>query len=400
MKPPLILRIVFTLAVGLSAGQSAGPATKAPPPAKVATPVQEATLNTITLTPQATQRLGIKTVTVIRKAMPQTRLFAGEVIIPPGRELVVNAPLAGTVHAASPLTAGQSVRQGQVLLTLVPILTPAERVRVHESLTDAQGQLLGAKAQAEAARIALTRAELLLKTQAGSQRTMDEARAAVAVTEAALKATQQRVELLTGVAKDFAQNNIAALSLPSPLDGLLVNLSVGSQQTVPAGAALFTVASHDRFWLRVAVYVGDFPTLKPGAPAGVSRLAATLPGELQAQPVAAPPSASATNATVDLFFSLPTSELRFRPGERVAVTLPLLTEAENLVVPATAVLNDIHGGQWVYERTAPDTFVRRRIEVRRIEGVSAVLARGPTAGTAVVTDGAAELFGTEFGIGK
>jgi hypothetical protein len=63
-------------------------------------------------------------------------------------------------------------------------------------------------------------------------------------------------------------------------------------------------------------------------------------------------------------------------------------------------LYDIHGGTWVYEQTAPQTFVRRRVEVQFIDQERAILAQGPSAGAKIVTQGAAELFGTEFGIGK
>ncbi len=69
-------------------------------------------------------------------------------------------------------------------------------------------------------------------------------------------------------------------------------------------------------------------------------------------------------------------------------------------MPWAAVLHDIHGGQWVYEQIAPQTFVRRRIAVDRVAGTAAVLSRGPKPGSQIVTDGAAELFGTEFGVGK
>ena len=44
-------------------------------------------------------------------------------------------------------------------------------------------------------------------------------------------------------------------------------------------------------------------------------------------------------------------------------------------------------------------FVRRRVELARVVEDLAVLRRGPPAGTSVVTVGAAELFGTEFGVG-
>jgi hypothetical protein len=54
----------------------------------------------------------------------------------------------------------------------------------------------------------------------------------------------------------------------------------------------------------------------------------------------------------------------------------------------------------LYVRTAPTVFSRVRIELSHVVGGLAVLRRGPAAGTDVVSSGAAELFGTEFGAGK
>ena len=45
-------------------------------------------------------------------------------------------------------------------------------------------------------------------------------------------------------------------------------------------------------------------------------------------------------------------------------------------------------------------YARERVVVADITGANAVLALGPAVGARVVTDGAAELFGVEFGAGK
>ena len=78
------------------------------------------------------------------------------------------------------------------------------------------------------------------------------------------------------------------------------------------------------------------------------------------------------------------------------MTLPLKGEAESLVVPYAAILYDHNGGAWVYESVGKHGYARRRVVVDHVVGTEAVLAKGPKPGTKVVTDGAAELFGTEF----
>jgi multidrug efflux pump subunit AcrA (membrane-fusion protein) len=71
-----------------------------------------------------------------------------------------------------------------------------------------------------------------------------------------------------------------------------------------------------------------------------------------------------------------------------------------LVVPLAAVLYDVHGDTWVYVQSDSLTFTRRRIEIATIVGDRVLVARGLTSGVPVVTSGAVELFGTEFGPGK
>ena len=61
---------------------------------------------------------------------------------------------------------------------------------------------------------------------------------------------------------------------------------------------------------------------------------------------------------------------------------------------------DIYGGAWVYVNSAPHEYRRQRIELVQSDGSSAIVSRGLGAGTQVVSAGAAELFGTEFGAGK
>src|SRR6266540_2066710 len=70
------------------------------------------------------------------------------------------------------------------------------------------------------------------------------------------------------------------------------------------------------------------------------------------------------------------------------------------VIPYSAVIYDLKGATWTYTSPAPLTFVREAITVDYIEGDKVVLVDGPAAGTAVVTVGVPELYGTDTGIGK
>jgi multidrug efflux pump subunit AcrA (membrane-fusion protein) len=106
------------------------------------------------------------------------------------------------------------------------------------------------------------------------------------------------------------------------------------------------------------------------------------------------------SASADLYFEAANRDGKLNPGQRVGVELPLRGEREGLVVPAKAILYDIYGGTWVYEKTGEHAFQRQRILVEYTQEDLAILRKGPAAGTEVVVDGAAELYGTEFGSGK
>jgi hypothetical protein len=67
------------------------------------------------------------------------------------------------------------------------------------------------------------------------------------------------------------------------------------------------------------------------------------------------------------------------------------------VVPYAAVLYDSNGDTWTYTSPKPLVYVRHDIRVAYIKADLAVLSLGPHLGTAVVTAGAAELWGIEYG---
>ncbi|MCH2239535.1 MAG: efflux RND transporter periplasmic adaptor subunit, partial [Blastomonas sp.] len=164
------------------------------------------------------------------------------------------------------------------------------------------------------------------------------------------------------------------------------------------GPAVASLGTQRHVWVRVPVFGSDLAGLQQGQSALVSPLGQEG-AKRSARPVDAPPSANAVAGTVDLYFALDNRDRAYRVGQRVSVALPLAGgRSEGLSVPTSAILSDIYGGEWVYAKTEADTYVRQRIEVAATEGGRAILSRGLRPGTLVVTAGAAELFGTEFGV--
>jgi multidrug efflux pump subunit AcrA (membrane-fusion protein) len=310
---------------------------------------QETTFNTIQLTPKAEERLGIKTVAIERRAVNQTRLYGGELILP------LNQLAAGAKRSSS--------KDTQSVFTILPLMTPADQIRVAEAQVNADGQVQAAKVQVDAAQVLLARAQRLLRDHAGSQRAVDEANVQFRLAQATLAEAHARRQLL--------------------------------------GPPLLAIASPDRFWIRVPVYVGVLNDIHRRESARMEPLG-NFNGQsgVVADPVSAPPSSNPIAATVDLFYEVANSTKEWQLGQKVQVFLPLMQTGDSLVVPWSAVIVDIYGGTWVYNKRAPHTFVRERVQVSFIQDSEAVLASGPTPGSEIVVQGAAELFGTEVGFGQ
>lgn len=373
------------------------------PPAKVPKLLDETQITAITLRPEAVERLALQTGRIERRRVPVSRTYGGEVLVPPGQDLLIAAPLAGRLTApkGGVPAAGQVVRQGQAVFQLLPLLTPEGRVNLANAKIEADGLVETTQAQIEAAQVALDRAKRLHENQAGSRRQLDEAQAQSDLAKKANTAALARRKQLEKVLGELDRGTSDALAVESPIDGLLRNLSAQPGETIPNGGALFEVINLERMWVRVPVYVGDLADLDATADATVTTLTAA-PGHagLTARPVTAPPSANPQAGTVDRHFAIDNTATRYVPGHRVGVRLKLRGDEEALTVPWSAVIHDIHGGTWVYEQTAERAYNRRRVVVRSVADERAVLASGPPAGTTVVTAGAAELFGAETGFSK
>ena|SRR5215212_6008664 len=79
-------------------------------------------------------------------------------------------------------------------------------------------------------------------------------------------------------------------------------------------------------------------------------------------------------------------------------TAVIRRDGEQKVMPYAALLYDSEGKAFAYTSPKPLTFVRKKVKVERVEGDRVMLAEGPPAGARVVTTGADEVYGTEFGV--
>lgn len=318
--------VIAQLGLALVACGSREETSKTEKPAKVESVAYESELLKLILTPQAEIRLGLEKVSIGIGSIPRVLSAHGEIVVPAADGGV---PTSAQTDLAA--LAGNQVR--------------------------ADGDIARARAEVAIAEKLAARADALVREEAGSVRSRDEAQSALIVARA--------------------------------------NLSTAQAQRALLGTPLAAIGREGVLWVRVAVFAGNLASIEGNAPALVRNLGGAL--AISAHPVNAPPSANPAVSTVDLYYALPNPGGVFRIGQRVAVDLPTSSGDSGLMVPATAILRDIYGGEWVYVMTGPHSYERRRIEIIAVEGDQAMLGRGLARGDKVVTVGAAELFGTEFG---
>ncbi len=391
-------------------------------PAKVERLPVETELARVTLTEDAARRLGIQTAAVAKRSVTPRRTLGGDAIVPTGNTIIVSAPVSGAVArpGTRPIpTPGQRVDRGDAVVTLVPLLsperdvpTPAEQVQLvgaRANLVAAQtvatGDVDRSRAEVEAAKIALDRAQKLFADRAGARRAVDDAEAQLNIATSVFEAAVERERQLAGLLEKLEVLNrtgeAIALPMSTPINGILSRLSISEGQTVASGAVLFEVINLDTIWIRVPVFVDLLSKIAPDQPARlVSLSGGAYDTSISAKPIAAPPTADPMSSSADLYYEVDNRKLGLRPGQRIGVELAMIGAGESLTVPAASILYDVNGGTWVYVVAGERQYQRQRVAIRWIEADTAILASGPDVGMQVVVEGAAELFGTEFGTGK
>jgi len=315
--------ILFSLDLGCSALRcAAADASPSPGPATVTNALKESALTTVTLTEQAVKRLGIETARVETKQVQRARLFGGELIVPWDElDSVETLSIASVSEGAA--------SNEQTLFSLRSTLTAGDTQRIAQLQIEADGKIEEAEARLATAELAAKRALALADAEAGSLRRTEEAKLDLALAQVALKTARRLRKFL--------------------------------------GPEILPPSTPGRLWARVPIPVATLRTLDADSEARVARLGGSPERPtLLAKPVGAPPAANPQTATIDLVYEIGETEEELRVGERVGFHIPIRSATESRVLPWSSVVYDIQGGAWVYEKTGPLSFARRRVQVRYV----------------------------------
>jgi HlyD family secretion protein len=176
------------------------------------------------------------------------------------------APVSETIVAVQG-ERGERVAAGHVIVQLDATFARAERAR-------AEAALAGERTGEAVARDELARVRRLRTSRVASEQDLDRARLAHDEATAHLREAEAQL--------DAARKREADLSLTSPVDGVLDQLSFDPGERVPAGAVVAVVLSDAAPWVRVWVPEPSLAHVLPGTPAEVriDGLASALHGRV------------------------------------------------------------------------------------------------------------------------
>ena len=313
--------------------------------------------------PKAVQRqLGLRTRVAVVQELAVTVELAGTVVADARAGGLVQAGQAGRVEAtgAGLPVLGQTVRKGELLAQLRPVLSSMERGSNLAQIAEITAQL--AIAERKVARYAQLEGAV-------PQATIDAAR----LERDALR--QRRSALGSGLSQ--------AEALRAPISGVVSAAHAVAGQVVDAKDVLFEVVDPARLSVEALAY-------DPLPAGGVTRASAAVPGGALDLAYVGSGRQLREQAQVLLF--------RVQPGgPAVAVGQPLTVLAttaarvHGAAVPRSALVKTATGETAVWVHTAAERLVRRPVTAQALGALELAVTQGLAQGERVVTDGAALL---------
>jgi RND family efflux transporter MFP subunit len=300
--------------------------------------------------------LGIQTAPLGRSAGAVATGLPARVVLPPSQIAVVAAPVGGLVTRVAKAH-NDPVAADEPLFTLTSTQLVEEQVALFKA---ASQQRLAAEAAQRDAR--------LLKDGIIPEVRYHATRAEAQRADAEVRALRQRLRLGglgdREIERSEQDGAIAdAVTVRSPIAGVLIELDANPGARIDAGMALGRVADLSRLWLEVQVPSEQAVLVRPGLPVEV-------PGLPVEGTVTLVESEMSNAQTVAARVEVRDSARLLRPGQSVEVRIGALADARHWRVPSSALA--WQGGVTYLFVAVPDGF--------RAQPVSVVNQSAATAG--------------------
>lgn len=333
----------------------------------------------VVLTQEERSALGLETAPAAQGSLTTSALRFGKVVARPQEDVLVTAPVTGRL-VAPPLALGATVKAGDILLALEPLVDTASRATLEAQRRELAGQIEGARAQIEAKRTDVARVTTLVSSGLATE--ADRAQA-----EAALTSERARLEALRRASGELARMTGGRLELRAPVPGVLATLATEAGATIQQGTVVARIVRAGPRWIDVAV--------PPGDPIGTGYRVQGVAGTASVKLLTRGAVVQADGTRRDRLEAAPDDAPGLPPGATVPVDV--LQETSGLIVPASAL---VRRGRdtLVFVEAEQGRYEPRTVQVSARDDTRAVVTSGLAAGDRVVTRGASSLLG-ELGAG-
>lgn len=326
----------------------------------------------IAFTKEVQWRIPFMTAPATMAKLAKTVPVTVDVQMQPQAEAIVSAPVDGIVRASHVYSSGSHVRRGQTLASISSTLGGGEDIATLD-LAIRQAEIARDAAAREVARM-----NSLVEAEAVPARRLDQARTDLRLADAQLRSARQRRTAVAGGG--------AGVPLVAPISGEILESSLVQGKGVQAGEQLMRLGNPAALWL--VARVPESLAAEVGSPQGIDL---NLPGETislgRGDVSLVQRGAAIDPATRTLPVIFAWNSRRLRPGQRLQGSLHTGNMAEQLTIPAGAILNE--GGQdVVYVMLGGETFQRRAVTVLSRTGDRVAVEGQLKAGERVVSHGA------------
>lgn len=334
--------------------------------------------------------------TEVAKPRPLRRSVPGfGTILPPAdASAEVRAPAEGYLAAGRLIRAGDAVAAGDTLGVIVPRLGEGTDVgELNVALERARSQRTLAARDVE-------RLQGLVEQGAVPERRLIEARQALEVADAELRAARARLEQYQRASGE------AGIALRAPVAGVVVSSSARPGAYVRQGERLFLLSAPERRWLEVRVperFAGSIGDATGAWFDLAGKGSVALDDSSGARVVQTDITIEPTTRTAGVTVGYPTGLVPQPIGARFAAHVFTEPPTPRLAVPRAAVIDD-GGRSVVYVQTGGETFTRRPVSLGIVDGSWVQVNTGVAVGERVVSEGAylvklAAVGGEEIGHG-
>ena len=348
--------------------------------------------NQVELSNNAIKKLGLE-VREIRSAKAlSSKLFPAQIGYAPQALTNYITPFNGYVDLNAHLHLGDKVKAGQPLLKIKPVVTPETRLSLLTNLSDTEGQLKSSQEQVEANRLVFNRARQLFMQHVGSQKSVDDAQANLAIAETNLNTVKQKHALLK---QAVAEGASGVYEIKAARDGVITSVNFTSGQLLAGGSKLLDIVSTNQLLITVFVPQEQIKKLQLND-AWISDDAVS-DKEIRLKKVMLPLDADPqTGMRKVMYISSDIEELAVM--QKLSVNI--FERAPRLMalgIPCSSIVVDMYGGEWIYLKEDETHFRRERVFVSDKTSNACLVKKPHLTGRFVVSQGAQELFALETG---